>query len=183
MIGTSTDTTFSEILTAFGAYSYKVTALWEEGESDYSNTKTFIHSAVVPTGLATVFDSVTATVDLSWTFDNSKAFQHFNIYRNDVLTGISTDTLYTDVLPDFGVYDYKVTSLYDEGESGYSNVETILDSEVLKRDPNLRSISDDFVVPKEPLGAMALTIASLIGKWDESNENDRELIRRLADGF
>jgi hypothetical protein len=126
LIATSTDTTFSEILTSFGTYSYKVTALWEEGESGYSNTKTLVHSAIVPTDLIAVFDSVTAKVDLSWVFDNSKAFQHFNIYRNDILIEVSTTTSFVDILPDFGVYEYKITSLYNEGESGYSNIETVI---------------------------------------------------------
>lgn len=66
----------------------------------------------------------------------------------------------------------------------YADVETILESEVSKRDSNLRSIPDGLAVPQEPLtGATALTIASLVGKWNESNDADREIIRRLADGF
>jgi hypothetical protein len=64
------------------------------------------------------------------------------------------------------------------------NIETILESEVNKRNPNLRTIPDGLAVPKEPITEEnALTIASLVGKWDEANENDREIIRRLADGF
>ena len=35
----------------------------------------------------------------------------------------------------------------------------------------------------DPAQGKALSIAALIGKWDESNEADREIIRRLADGL
>lgn len=37
--------------------------------------------------------------------------------------------------------------------------------------------------PLDPKKANALAIASLIGKWDESNPADMEIIRRLANGF
>ena len=126
LVGTSTTTTYTETLSSFGTYTYKVSALWEEGESGFSNTITLVHSAIVPSGLTAVLDTTTATVDLSWIFDNSKAFQNFNIYRNNVIVGTSTDTSYTDVLPGYGEYVYKVTSLYDEGESGSSGTETIV---------------------------------------------------------
>ncbi len=66
----------------------------------------------------------------------------------------------------------------------YVEVETILESEVSKRDPNLHSIPDGLAVPQEPLTeATALTVATLLGKWNEGNEADLEIIRRLADGF
>ncbi len=54
---------------------------------------------------------------VSWTYYPTKYLQHFNIYRNDELIGISQDTIYTDSLPEFGIYNYEVTAFYDEGES------------------------------------------------------------------
>lgn len=66
----------------------------------------------------------------------------------------------------------------------YAEVETILESEISKKDPNLHPIPDSLVVPQEPIiAAPALTIASLVGKWDENNQADLEIIRRLANGF
>ncbi len=57
---------------------------------------------------------------------------------------------------------------------------------------NIPSIPDGFVVPKEPVSseaindsaqAQALTIVAMLGKWDESNKSDLEIIRRLVNGF
>lgn len=50
----------------------------------------------------------------------------FNIYRDDVLIGSVTDTSFTDVEPLIGSHDYYVTAVYDVGESGPSNVVTIV---------------------------------------------------------
>jgi hypothetical protein len=53
-------------------------------------------------------------------------------------------------------------------------------------------IPADYVRPKAPINignvniseqATALAVASLLGKWNEGNEDDLEIIRRLADGF
>ena len=57
---------------------------------------------------------------------------------------------------------------------------------------NIPSIPDNFVVPQEPVSAeaindpaqaQALTIAAMLGKWDESNKSDLEILRRLVNGF
>ena len=51
------------------------------------------------------------------------------------------------------------------------------------------SIPDGYAVPKTPRvfsdqsQENALTIATIVGKWDENNENDLLIIRRLTDGF
>ncbi len=50
----------------------------------------------------------------------------FNIYRDDALIGSVTDTSFTDVEPLIGSHDYYATAVYDVGESGPSNVVTIV---------------------------------------------------------
>lgn len=73
-----------------------------------------------------------------------------------------------------------------------ADVETKLEAAVSKSDKGIPSIPDSFVVPREPESskasydpaqAHALTIAALLGKWDESSEPDLEIIRRLINGF
>lgn len=74
-----------------------------------------------------------------------------------------------------------------------ADVETKLESAISKSDKEgIPSIPDSFVVPREPISAensteptqaKALSIAALLGKWDESNESDLKIIRRLVDGF
>jgi hypothetical protein len=72
------------------------------------------------------------------------------------------------------------------------DVESKLEASLSKSDEGLPSIPANFVVPREPKSAedvidpaqgKALSIAALLGRWDEGNEADREIIRRLADGL
>jgi hypothetical protein len=72
------------------------------------------------------------------------------------------------------------------------DVESKLEASLAKSTEGLPSIPDSFVVPREPKASgtiidhaqgKALSIAALIGKWDEGNEADREIIRRLVDGL
>lgn len=61
----------------------------------------------------------TGNTDLEWSYIEGENFLNFNIYRDDVLIGTPTDTVYTDLLPDYGLYEYKVTAMYSgELESG-----------------------------------------------------------------
>jgi len=74
-----------------------------------------------------------------------------------------------------------------------ADVETKLESAISESDKEgIPSIPDNFFVPREPVSAeasndpaqaQALTIAAMLGKWDESNESDLEIIRRLVDGL
>jgi len=57
-------------------------------------------------------------VDLDWSFEGGEDFLYFNVYRDDELLGTATDTVYTDMLQDYGVYQYGVTAYFEEdGES------------------------------------------------------------------
>jgi hypothetical protein len=57
-------------------------------------------------------------VMLTWEPPEEKEVLYYNIYQNDVLMGNTTETnfLLVDLAP--GVYNFKVTAVYDEGESG-----------------------------------------------------------------
>lgn len=72
------------------------------------------------------------------------------------------------------------------------DVESKLEASLSKSDEGLPSIPESFVVPREPKSTeaiidpaqgKALSIAALIGRWDEGNVADREIIKRLADGL
>jgi hypothetical protein len=72
-----------------------------------------------PKDLVGVVTFETGNVDLEWSYVEGENFLNFNIYRDEVLVGTSTDTVYTDLLPDYGYYNYQVTALYTEDlESG-----------------------------------------------------------------
>jgi PKD repeat protein len=47
----------------------------------------------------------------------SNIFKYYNIYRNNNLLDSTKTTSYTDTVPEYGIYQYKVTSVYDAGES------------------------------------------------------------------
>jgi len=74
-----------------------------------------------PQNLNVVLNSTNGQADLTWQFPTTRVFQYFNIYRNNVFIGSTTNLTYTDNLPTFGYYTYKVTAMHDDGESGSSN--------------------------------------------------------------
>ncbi len=56
----------------------------------------------------------TGAANLTWYYIEAQDFTNFNIYRDDVLIGTTTDTVYTDMLPDYGYYSYYVTAAYTD---------------------------------------------------------------------
>ena len=56
----------------------------------------------------------TGAANLIWNWDDAPNFTQFKIYRDDSLVGTSTDTVYTDMLPDYGYYTYFVTAEYSD---------------------------------------------------------------------
>ena len=69
-----------------------------------------------PTNLTVTLDEATGETILNWVFEG-KEFLYFNVYRDGELLGTTTETTYSDMLPDYGVYQYSVTAMHDEGES------------------------------------------------------------------
>ncbi len=69
-----------------------------------------------PTNLTLQLDENTGNVFMGWLFDG-KSFLYFNVYRDGVLLGTTTEQTYLDTLSDYGVYQYSVTAMHDEGES------------------------------------------------------------------
>ncbi len=56
----------------------------------------------------------TGAANLIWNYDEVENFTNFNIYRDGNLIGTTTDTVYTDMLPDYGFYDYIITAAYTD---------------------------------------------------------------------
>ena len=70
-----------------------------------------------PADLTAQITFETGEVELEWSFEDVPTFEYFIVYRDDFEIGTTTDTTYTDNLPDYGVFKYKVTAMHDEGES------------------------------------------------------------------
>jgi len=69
-----------------------------------------------PTDLTILLDEVTGATTLNWLF-SGEPFLYFNVYREGILLGTTTDLTWSDQLPDYGVFSYGVTAVHDEGES------------------------------------------------------------------
>jgi hypothetical protein len=71
-----------------------------------------------PSNLTAEVEFETGNCTLDWSFETAAGFQYFNIYREEQLIGTTADTSYTDILPDYGFYDYAITAYFDpDGES------------------------------------------------------------------
>lgn len=70
-----------------------------------------------PTDLLLTLDEESGETTLSWQFENSKEFLYFNVYRDDELINTTTELIYEDELPDYGLYEYSISAMHDEGES------------------------------------------------------------------
>lgn len=74
-----------------------------------------------PTDLNIVLTETTGQTDLKWTYsDDDKAFQHFIVYRDNSPIGTTIDTIYTDNLPNYGIFSYSVSAMHDDGESSFA---------------------------------------------------------------
>lgn len=71
-----------------------------------------------PYELSLELDEETGMVDLEWHYQEAPNFTNFIVYRDGEVIAEPTDTIYTDQLPDYGIYTYNVTAMYDpDGES------------------------------------------------------------------
>ncbi len=74
-----------------------------------------------PYNLSAVVTFETGACNLIWQYDTAANFQYFNIYRDGNLLGTTTDTTYSDMLPEYNYYQYKVTAYYGEDFGGESS--------------------------------------------------------------
>ena len=75
------------------------------------------NNRIKPTDLNILLTEANGQTDLSWSYTEAKTLQHFVVYRDGVKLGTTTQTSYTDMLPDYGVYHYSVTAMHEDGES------------------------------------------------------------------
>lgn len=99
----------------------KVYPVWTDNRTGTALTYTspyLTSTMVAPIGLIANLNEETGQVTLSWTHSAGPTFDHYNVYRGFQMIGTCTFPLYIDNLPDYGLYRYQVTAVYDiEGES------------------------------------------------------------------
>lgn len=71
-----------------------------------------------------------------------------------------------------------IESIVDEALQAAEKPEPVIPQDYAK--PKL---SDLYLPTSDPKKASALAVASFLGKWDEGNPADMEIVRRLANGF
>lgn len=93
-----------------------------------------------PDGLRPVFSSRRAEPQLSWIQDSSSAISHYQVFRDDILVGTTTNLYYIDASsPPDAVYNYRVKSVSTTGQpSGFSRAHEMV---VDKTPPVLSDVS------------------------------------------
>ncbi len=97
------------------ALNGKVYPCWTDNRSGHAMTyvSPFVTISVTnPFNLQASVDQETGACDLSWNFNEGSGFMNFRIYRDDVMIAETEALTYTDQIPEFGYYTYKVTAYY-----------------------------------------------------------------------
>ena len=134
-------------VTSYNSYVYPV---WTDSRNNSFLTYTsplLLNNLPRPENLTVELSEETGATSLHWNFEG-KGFLHFNVYRDDVLLGTTTDTTYADNLPDYGLYSYMVTAMHDEGESTGSS------ASIQWGDPKI-SVSPDMIFATADVGEHA----------------------------
>lgn len=93
---------------------------WPDNRNGYVQTFVSPYSTNTrerPTNLQIALTEATGQTDLTWDFDEASTFLNFIVYRDGVQLGTTTDLFYTDNLPAYGLYNYSVTAMHNDGES------------------------------------------------------------------
>jgi len=121
-------TAISEIMTTSytdnnldeGEYSYYLTAVYDEGESEPSNTETVSLILAPPVDFTANF--MNPNVLLQWTSPGWSILDFYRIYRDgEMINEISALWMF-DTNPPAGTHEYYATAVYGNYESGPSNV-------------------------------------------------------------
>lgn len=89
--------------------------VWTDNRSGNAMTYVSPYQLIVvadPFNLQADVDQQSGEVELSWQMLGGVGFEHFNIYRDDLLIGTSTSKNFTDQLEDYGYYNYKVEAVF-----------------------------------------------------------------------
>jgi len=112
---------FVDVNLAPGDYSYYVVAVYDEGNSEPSNTVNLQIVLPAPTELNAT--NAGFNVFLQWTAPTlDRPFTGYIIYRNNEFLTEHEQTWYIDLSVPSGTYEYYVTALYEEYESEPSNI-------------------------------------------------------------
>ncbi len=78
-----------------------------------------------PKGLTAEVTFETGITHMHWKFTEAPDFSYFKIYRDADSVGMATDTIYDDLLPDYGIYHYQVTAKYTSGKESSATTASV----------------------------------------------------------
>jgi hypothetical protein len=111
-------------ITARAGYVYPS---WTDTRTGYAMTYVspyLTNPLAKPKNLTASLNDTTGETILHWSFETSTGFTYFKIYRDNDSIGTSTDTIFVDMLPTYGIYSFKVTAFYTgQGESTPANTQ------------------------------------------------------------
>ncbi|MCF6341971.1 MAG: GEVED domain-containing protein [Bacteroidales bacterium] len=93
----------------------KVYPCWTDNRSGHAMTYVSVFQTITitnPFALQASVDQETGACDLSWNYNEGSGFLNFRIYRGDEMIAETEELTYTDQIPDYGYYTYKVTAYY-----------------------------------------------------------------------
>ena len=143
-----------------GTYSYYVTAIYDSGESDPSNTISVELVLPVPTGLEA--ESIGTNVSLSWdAIGTNRDFVEYRIYRDDEFLDSTIQLFYFDQGVPTGTYSYYLTAEYSgDWESEPSNIVEIdhTDANGIQI-PIVNSLNGNYPNPFNPTTIISFSVA------------------------
>jgi len=132
-INNTQTTHYSDINVANGLYTYEVSAVYSTGESTRARIENILVEVLYPV-TALNYQVIDDDVILSWpaaatapgrSLSASRAFQSYDIYREGVLIGQTSQLTYTDPNLANGFYHYYVVAHYGTGNSEPSPTVTV----------------------------------------------------------
>ncbi len=98
----------------------KVYPVWTDTRSGVAMTYTspyLTNNLARPENLTGNVTFATGVVNLNWQFTAVPGFLYFNIYRDGQIVGNTTNLYFQQTLPAYGVYEFEVTAVHNDGES------------------------------------------------------------------
>jgi hypothetical protein len=118
------NTSYQDFSLMAGEYTYYITAVYSDGESDPSNS-VLVNIVLFPPQNLTYQVNSGNIVVLQWDTppgDETRDITGFRVYRDDVMLEETIVEFYVDVNVPVGSHSYYVTALYGEYESEPSNI-------------------------------------------------------------
>ncbi len=113
-------------ITARGGWVYPC---WTDNRNSpamtYVSPYQLIH-VVDPYNLQAELDEETGDVELTWQMESGGVgFEKYDIYRNDEYEGSTALMTYSDQLPDYGYYNYKVVAIFQGGLESNPTIDNV----------------------------------------------------------